>query len=135
VFWRPPPGRPHGEPPADITVTCSTCTTPIHYRVLSIAAANRRRRMFQWAAAAFASVALAGVVLAAQMIGIADDSSLPDAERDAATPFAITGVLVEMAGLTVAWTLVLKAGAQVGVSGAGAGSAGHSKHVVGRQGE
>lgn len=124
-----------GEPPADVTVVCPVCSRPLQYRLYSVAAANKIRATLRWAALAVAVVAVAGVVLAVQMIGISDDSSLPDAERDAAVPVAVTGVLLAMAGLTGAWTLVLKAGAQLGVSGSGAGAAGYAKHVVGRQGE
>ncbi|WP_166848594.1 hypothetical protein [Isoptericola sp. BMS4] len=124
-----------GEPPADVTVICPVCSLPLRYRVYSVAAADKIRASFRWAAAVVAVVAVLGVVLAAQMIGIADDSALPDAERDAAVPGVVTGVLVAMAGLTGAWALFLKANAQVGVTGRGAGAAGYAKHVVGREGE
>lgn len=124
-----------GEPPADVTVVCPVCSRPLQYRLYSVAAAAKIRATLRWAALAVAVVAVAGVVLAVQMIGISDDTSLPDAERDAAVPVAVTGVVLAMAGLTGASGLVLRAGAQLGVAGSGAGAAGNARHVVGRQGE
>ncbi|WP_277207496.1 hypothetical protein [Isoptericola croceus] len=123
-----------GDPPEQITVACSVCSEPIAFRVRSVAATRTLRAALRWGAAASAVVAVLAIVLTGTAVGIADEAARSAEEQEAVFMVAL-GVVLVAASLTTAWTLALKAQAQVGVSGGGAGAATLAKHVVGRVGD
>ncbi|WP_156761484.1 hypothetical protein [Microbacterium karelineae] len=121
-----------GEPPIDVTVSCTECDTVADVRILPPSGLRRQRAIMAGLSLLGVLILLVGLVMAGVAIPIADDSALPDAERDDATAVAIGGVIMVMVGLTVAWAFFLKRESQIGVTGGGAGAAGFAKHVVTR---
>ncbi|WP_221584626.1 hypothetical protein [Microbacterium sp. G2-8] len=121
-----------GEPPMHVTASCTECDTVAELQVLPPGGLRRQRALMLAFSLLGVLVLVAGLVMAGIAIPIADDSALPDAQRDDATAVAVTGVIMVMVGLTVAWTFFLKREAQIGVTGRGAGAAGLAKHVVTR---
>lgn len=121
-----------GEPPIDVRVSCTECDTVADLKILPPSGLRRQRAIMGGLSLLGVLMLLAGLVMAGTMIPIADDSSLPDAQRDDATAVAVVGVIMVMVGLTVAWGFYLKRESQIGVTGGGAGAAGLAKHVVTR---
>ncbi|MFS0893006.1 hypothetical protein [Microbacterium sp. 179-I 3D3 NHS] len=123
---RPPDGR----PPSEVDVRCAHCYETLTFRVQSRAAMRRRKLVLRVTALVLTLLVVLAIVSCSQLVGIADDSALPDAARASAAAGAVLSIVLLALCTTGAWALALAAVNQVGVSGNGAGLPGFTRHRV-----
>lgn len=119
-----------GHPPIDVTVRCAQCFETLTFRVRSRAATRRRKLTLRWTALALVLLGVLAIVSCSQLVGVADDSALPDAARGSASTGVVISLLLLAVTTTGAWALALAAANQVGVTGNGAGMPGLTRHRV-----